>query len=215
MFPAAPEMRRDRWLRGDPKSPNLPCTGSHLYTGCGSGGIAEGLSPGSSLSFVGGGSGGLGGAVYVPGGGPVTQTGDLITIPAPGYYLYLTSSFSSGSSWSRQNITVTENRKKRRGLNFVGNRPPGGPDDDEDPDDYEEYQRDLDKCRAMKGAAAADCYGAAERRRFARNNGKPLPPLARVAAGAAGGVAIGTILYWIISEGSRILFPVRNFVPVP
>jgi RHS repeat-associated protein len=28
------------------------------------------------------------------------------------------------------------------------------------------------------------------------------------------GVAYGTILYWIISEGSR-LFPPRNFVPVP
>lgn len=28
-------------------------------------------------------------------------------------------------------------------------------------------------------------------------------------------VAIGTILYWMISEGSRILFPPRNLVPVP
>jgi uncharacterized protein RhaS with RHS repeats len=28
-------------------------------------------------------------------------------------------------------------------------------------------------------------------------------------------VVIGTILYWTISEGSRILFPPRNLVPVP
>jgi hypothetical protein len=32
---------------------------------------------------------------------------------------------------------------------------------------------------------------------------------------AAKGVAAGTIIYWIISEGSRILFPPRNLVPVP
>ena len=31
----------------------------------------------------------------------------------------------------------------------------------------------------------------------------------------AKGVAAGTILYWIISEGSRIFFPPRNLVPVP
>jgi len=32
---------------------------------------------------------------------------------------------------------------------------------------------------------------------------------------AASAVAYGTILYWIVSEGSRIVFPPRNFVPVP
>jgi len=120
----------------------------------------------------------------------------------------------AGGGTPQNDIVVTAKKKKKWALNFVGNRPPGGPDDDEDPDDYDAYQNDLDKCRAMKGAAAANCYGAAERRRFARNNGKPLPPLARAAGRAAGGAAIGTILYWIISEGSR-LFPPRNLVPVP
>ena len=32
---------------------------------------------------------------------------------------------------------------------------------------------------------------------------------------AAGWVLAGTILYWAISEGSRILFPPRNLIPVP
>lgn len=31
----------------------------------------------------------------------------------------------------------------------------------------------------------------------------------------AGAAAVGTALYWIISEGSRVVFPVRNLVPVP
>jgi hypothetical protein len=31
----------------------------------------------------------------------------------------------------------------------------------------------------------------------------------------AAGAALGGVLYWIISEGSRILFPPRNLVPVP
>ena len=29
------------------------------------------------------------------------------------------------------------------------------------------------------------------------------------------GVALGTILYYVISEGSRIVFPPRNLIPVP
>ena len=28
------------------------------------------------------------------------------------------------------------------------------------------------------------------------------------------GVAVGTILYYVISEGSRIIFPVRNLIPI-
>jgi len=31
----------------------------------------------------------------------------------------------------------------------------------------------------------------------------------------AEGVTFGVVLYWIISEGSRIVFPPRNFVPIP
>jgi len=31
----------------------------------------------------------------------------------------------------------------------------------------------------------------------------------------AGGITFGTILYWVISEGSRVVFPPRNLVPVP
>lgn len=115
----------------------------------------------------------------------------------------------------QNDITVTaQKKKKKKNLNFVGYRPPEGPDDDEDPDDWEKYQRDLDVCRALKGAAADGCYRAAENRRFQRNNGKPLDPLT-IVGGVAGGVAIGTILYWIVSEGSRIVFPPRNLIPIP
>ena len=31
----------------------------------------------------------------------------------------------------------------------------------------------------------------------------------------AGGVAIGTIIYWVVSETSRVLFPPRNLIPIP
>lgn len=99
-----------------------------------------------------------------------------------------------------------------------GQKPPSH--DEGDPD----YNRDLNKCRALADAgnraAASRCYSSAETRKGLRDGGTPegqLPPLItwRNAAGVAGGVAVGTILYWVISEGSRILFPPRNLVPVP
>ncbi len=36
-----------------------------------------------------------------------------------------------------------------------------------------------------------------------------------VVADTATAVGVGTIIYWVISEGSRIVFPPRNLVPVP
>jgi RHS repeat-associated protein len=99
-----------------------------------------------------------------------------------------------------------------------GQKPPFH--DEGDPD----YTRDLNKCRALADAgnraAASRCYSSAEARKGLRDRGTPesqLPPLItwKNAAGVAGGVAVGTILYWVISEGSRILFPPRNLVPVP
>jgi hypothetical protein len=41
-------------------------------------------------------------------------------------------------------------------------------------------------------------------------NGRPI----EVPDGAAEGLGIGIIIYVIISEGSRVLFPPRNFVPI-
>ncbi len=99
-----------------------------------------------------------------------------------------------------------------------GHKPPSH--DEGDPD----YNRDLNKCRALADvgnrAAASRCYSSAEKRKGLRDGGAPesqlLPLITRKnAAGVAGGVAVGTILYWVISEGSRILFPPRNLVPVP
>ena len=43
-----------------------------------------------------------------------------------------------------------------------------------------------------------------------RQPGRPLTP-----EEAAALATIGTVLYWIVSEGSRIVFPIRNLVPVP
>ena len=42
------------------------------------------------------------------------------------------------------------------------------------------------------------------------HNNKPIPfgPIVKVAT-------VATIIYWIVSEGSRILFPPRNLIPVP
>lgn len=99
-----------------------------------------------------------------------------------------------------------------------GQKPPSY--DDNDPD----YNRDLNKCRALADAgnkaAASRCYSSAEGRKRLRDNGTPegqLPPLVtwKTAAGVAGGVAVGTILYWVISEGLRVAFPPRNLVPLP
>jgi hypothetical protein len=107
-------------------------------------------------------------------------------------------------------ISVTNGVSQRN-----GQKPPSH--DGDDPD----YNRDLNKCRALADAgnraAASRCYGSAERRKDLRDRGTPesgLPPLItwREAAGAA---AVGTVLYWTISEGSRILFPPRNLIPVP
>lgn len=73
----------------DPKSLNIVCTGSHIPSSCGSGGVAGGLSPGSLGTSAGG--GGLSGAVYVSGGGgPATGIGDTVIVTAPiGYWLTL------------------------------------------------------------------------------------------------------------------------------
>lgn len=43
----------------------------------------------------------------------------------------------------------------------------------------------------------------------------PVPVPADTATKAATAVSIGVIIYYIISEGSRILFPPRNLIPVP
>lgn len=48
-----------------------------------------------------------------------------------------------------------------------------------------------------------------------RQPGRPLTPEEQKnVKRAAGGVTAGVIIYWIISEGSR-LFPPRNLIPVP
>lgn len=120
--------------------------------------------------------------------------------------LQSTSSLGGGAVGSPQN-----NQRN-------GQKPPSH--DEGDPD----YNRDLNKCRALADAgnrvAASRCYSSAEARKGLRDGGTPesqLPPLItwKNAAGVAGGVAVGTILYWVISEGSRILFPPRNLIPVP
>lgn len=40
--------------------------------------------------------------------------------------------------------------------------------------------------------------------------GPPPPPMS-----ASGWVIAGTILYWTISEGSRVVFPPRSLIPIP
>lgn len=44
----------------------------------------------------------------------------------------------------------------------------------------------------------------------------PIPsPTPQQVQKACGWVLVGTIAYWVCSEGSRILFPPRNLIPVP
>jgi RHS repeat-associated protein len=100
-----------------------------------------------------------------------------------------------------------------------GQKPPSH--DEGDPD----YNRDLNRCRALADAgnraAASRCYSSAEQRKRLRDRGTPesqLPPLITwngEANDLADGVAIGALVYWVISEGSRVLFPPRNLIPVP
>ena len=82
-------------------------------------------------------------------------------------------------------------------------------DDDRDRAAEDDYQ----KCRQVPPSARRACWESAAERDAARATGKPLPPLhlGRTAAIVGGGI----ILYWIISEGLRVLFPPRNLVPVP
>jgi hypothetical protein len=88
------------------------------------------------------------------------------------------------------------------------------------------YEDDAKICRVVK---TRECWASAADRDAARVSGRPIPPLqtgvkgnwptsdsvSHDAAAAAGGATAATVLYWIISEGSRILFPPRNLVPVP
>jgi RHS repeat-associated protein len=49
-----------------------------------------------------------------------------------------------------------------------------------------------------------------------RQPGRPLTPEEQKnMKRAAGGVTAGVIIYWVVSEASRILFPPRNLIPVP
>ena len=41
------------------------------------------------------------------------------------------------------------------------------------------------------------------------------PPTPDELKHAAGGATVGVIIYWIVSEATRILFPPRNLIPVP
>jgi RHS repeat-associated protein len=92
-------------------------------------------------------------------------------------------------------------------------RDAGSNPDTGDPNE-DAYQRDLAECRRLSDAGArARCYGSAEARDSARRHGRNVPPLITWREAAAG-ISIAVILYWIISEGSRI-FPLRNLVPIP
>ena len=78
----------------------------------------------------------------------------------------------------------------------------------------EAHQEDLARCRRLSDSSARSrCYESANARDHARRNDRPLPPLItwREAATLA---TLGVILYWIVSEGSR-LFPPRNLIPIP
>jgi len=53
-----------------------------------------------------------------------------------------------------------------------------------------------------------------------RQPSRPLTPEETAKAGkqasnAAKVVAVGVVIYWVVSEGSRIFFPPRNLVPIP
>lgn len=88
-----------------------------------------------------------------------------------------------------------------------------------------EAEKDYEVCRSLSSAAArARCWASAADRDGARAAGRPLPPLVTQRNGptispgqagqAAGALSGAALLYWIISEGSR-LFPPRNLVPIP
>jgi RHS repeat-associated protein len=86
------------------------------------------------------------------------------------------------------------------------------PMNDEDRDRAAEDDYEL--CRKLQDSSARRrCWASAAERDAARASGRPVPPLdlGRTAAVITGGI----VLYWVISEGLRILFPPRNLVPVP
>jgi hypothetical protein len=88
------------------------------------------------------------------------------------------------------------------------------------PEDEQEAENEKDEaiCRNLKSGA---CWESAAKRRGARAAGHPLPPLNtgrrndNSANDAAAAAVVGVIVYWIVSEGLRVLFPPRNLIPVP
>lgn len=93
--------------------------------------------------------------------------------------------------------------------------PAGASTSDNNDDESDEYKRDLDRCRSLASPAARSrCYESANAREYARRNDQQLPPLITW-RGAVTAATIGTILYWIVSLGSRVVFPPRNLVPIP
>lgn len=87
-------------------------------------------------------------------------------------------------------------------------------------------------CRSLNDTAArARCWESAAERDGARATGRPVPPLTTERDGletqrpseastnsalqVAGASSSAALLYWIVSEASRVLFPPRNLVPVP
>lgn len=90
----------------------------------------------------------------------------------------------------------------------------------------EEQEKENEKdeliCRLLQSRA---CWQGAYERRARRAVGKPVPPpelnieiyrkgMARPYDNAARAAGTATLLYWLLSEGSR-LFPPRNLVPIP
>ncbi|HEX8240839.1 MAG TPA: RHS repeat-associated core domain-containing protein [Allosphingosinicella sp.] len=99
-------------LEEEPEEPGAPkkapdaCTGTRIKDACPvGGGIAFGLSPSSPLSF--GGSGGLSGAVFVPGstGGPASSSGEtiIVTASSPGHWINY-GSLGNSNSYASQNF---------------------------------------------------------------------------------------------------------------
>jgi len=101
----------------------------------------------------------------------------------------------------------------------AGGQVSGGPSvahnsDEDDDEAWQEFLRDRAQRATLKTAVSREaCYRSASERLSARMSGRPAPDL--VTWGKASlwaGIRVG--LYWIISEGSRLIL-VRNLIPVP
>ncbi|MBI1755815.1 MAG: RHS repeat-associated core domain-containing protein [Fimbriimonas ginsengisoli] len=83
-----------------------------------------------------------------------------------------------------------------------------------------EKQEKLKLQREQKGRGERNKKKRGKKNYYPPNPGLRVPtvelsPAAKNAAAATAGTTVAVVLYWVISEGLRVLFPPRNLIPIP